>query len=88
MVFEILPTGFSKATAIEALSRRAPFAGRRPIMIGDDVGDLPAFDYARRAGGLALRVAGEHFPLEDSELVSPNAVRAFLDKLVSTTSNA
>lgn len=86
MVFEILPTGFSKATAIEALSSRAPFAGRRPIMIGDDVGDIPAFDYARRAGGLALRVAGEHFSLDDAEFVSPDAVRSFLHQLVAPSS--
>lgn len=85
MVFEILPTGFSKATAIEALSRRAPFAGRRPVMIGDDVGDIPAFDYARRSGGLGLRVAGEHFSIDDAELVSPTAVRTFLNRLVETT---
>ena len=84
MVFEILPTGFSKATALESLSRRAPFAGRRPVMIGDDVGDVPAFDYARRAGGLALRVAGEHFSFDNAELVSPTAVRNFLDGLLAT----
>lgn len=83
MVFEILPTGFSKATAIEHLLRHAPFAGRRPIMIGDDVGDVPAFDYARRAGGLAIRVAGEHFPFDDSELPGPTAVRAFLNAILT-----
>ena len=30
-------------------------------MVGDDVGDESAFLAAERLGGLALRVAGEHF---------------------------
>lgn len=86
MVFEILPTDFSKATAMEHLLRHAPFAGRRPIMIGDDVGDIPAFDYAQRAGGIAMRVAGEHFPFETAELPGPTAVRAFLTRILAPPS--
>lgn len=86
MVFEILPTGFSKATAVASLWQRAPFAGRRPVMIGDDVGDIPAFDFAQRAGGVALRVAGEHFGFENAELSGPSAVRDFLGQLVDSPS--
>lgn len=86
MVFEVLPTGFSKATAMQQLGNRAPFAGRRPIMIGDDVGDVPAFKYAQRAGGIALRVAGEHFPFDKSEFMSPKEVRDFLSRIVASPS--
>lgn len=86
MVFEILPTGFSKATAVASLWQRAPFAGRRPVMIGDDVGDIPAFDFAQRAGGVALRVAGEHFGFEKAELSGPSAVRDFLGQLIDSPS--
>lgn len=86
MVFEILPTGFSKATAVASLWQRAPFAGRRPVMIGDDVGDIPAFDFAQRAGGVALRVAGEQFGFEKAELSGPSAVRDFLGQLIDSPS--
>lgn len=83
MVFEILPKGLSKGAAIEHLMHSAPFANRRPVMIGDDVGDIPAFEAVRRMHGLAIRVAGEHFKLQQSELPNPEAVRELLHALAS-----
>jgi trehalose 6-phosphate phosphatase len=60
-LFEIIPAGHSKGTALETLSKLPTFAGRLPVMIGDDVGDVPALAAAERLGGFGLRVAGEQF---------------------------
>jgi trehalose 6-phosphate phosphatase len=60
-VLEAVPKRFSKGTALRRLASQPPFAGRRPIMIGDDAGDEPALASAEELGGIGLRVAGEHF---------------------------
>ena len=51
------------------------------IMIGDDMGDVPAFAAARRLGGVGMRVAGEQFGHEKVELESPQRVVAWLERL-------
>jgi trehalose 6-phosphate phosphatase len=56
MVFEIKPVGSDKGTALETFMASPPFAGRRPIAIGDDVTDESMFRAAVAAGGVALRV--------------------------------
>ncbi len=80
-LFEIIPAGHSKGTALETFAAMPKFAGRRPIMIGDDVGDLPAFAAAARLDGFALRVAGEHFGRDDVELNGPADVISWLERL-------
>jgi trehalose 6-phosphate phosphatase len=56
MVFEIKPKGFTKATAAEAFMREAPFAGRTPVFVGDDLTDEPGLRFAERAGGVSIAV--------------------------------
>lgn len=56
MAWEVKPRGADKGTALEALMHVAPFHGRRPMMIGDDVTDEDAMAAARRAGGWGLRL--------------------------------
>jgi len=82
-LFEILPAGHSKGTALETFSRLPVFHGRQPIMIGDDMGDVPALSVAQRLGGAGLRVGGEHFGHRDVELESPTQVIAWLESLAS-----
>jgi trehalose 6-phosphate phosphatase len=55
--WELRPHGVDKGTAVEAVMRRAPFAGRIPVFIGDDVTDEDGMAAARRHGGVGLRVA-------------------------------
>jgi trehalose 6-phosphate phosphatase len=57
MAWEIKPRGADKGTAVEALMSAAPFAGRVPVYIGDDVTDEDGMRVARAMGGLGLRVA-------------------------------
>jgi len=57
MAWELRPHGADKGTAVEALMRCVPFAGRVPVFIGDDVTDEDGMAAARRLGGVGLRVA-------------------------------
>ena len=56
MAWEVRPRGASKGTAVRSLMARAPFAGRRPVFIGDDVTDEEGMAVAREHGGLGLRL--------------------------------
>jgi trehalose 6-phosphate phosphatase len=78
MVLEIGPSGFSKGSALASLQAQAPFAGRRPVMVGDDVGDESALLEAEKLGGVALRVAGEHFSRATADFDGVRGVHAWL----------
>jgi trehalose 6-phosphate phosphatase len=56
MTWEIKPVGADKQTAVRAIMARAPFAGRVPVYVGDDVTDEDGFAGARALGGLGLKV--------------------------------
>ena len=72
MLWEIRPEGADKGGAVEALMRRAPFAGRIPIFIGDDVTDEDGMRAARALGGAGYRV--------DAVFGEPAGVRTWLQK--------
>jgi trehalose 6-phosphate phosphatase len=55
-VLELTPRGFSKRGAIEAFMRQAPFAGRIPLFIGDDLTDEEGFETVNALGGYSVRV--------------------------------
>ena len=56
MAWELRPRGPSKATAVEALMARAPFAGRVPVFVGDDVTDEEGMRAERGFGGQGWRL--------------------------------
>jgi trehalose 6-phosphate phosphatase len=55
-VLELTPRGYSKRGAIEAFMRQAPFAGRVPVFLGDDVTDEEGFEAVNALGGYSVRV--------------------------------
>jgi trehalose 6-phosphate phosphatase len=79
-LFEIIPAGHSKGTALELFAAMPAFAERRPLMIGDDVGDEPALRAAERLGGTGLRVAGEHFGSTKCDFLGPKSVIEWLNR--------
>jgi trehalose 6-phosphate phosphatase len=55
-VVELAPAGRDKGAAIAAFMREAPFHGRTPFFIGDDVTDEYGFAVVNRMGGYAVKV--------------------------------
>ena len=85
MMVEVRPAGADKGTALRRFMATPPFAGRRPLAIGDDLSDEHMFAVAKDMGGLAVRVgtdaretaASAHF--DDSR-----SVRSWLSNLAET----
>lgn len=60
-VVELVTPGANKGGAVELLMMNAPFAGRTPVFIGDDVTDEDGFAACNRLGGFGIQV-GERAP--------------------------
>jgi len=76
-VFELKPGGFDKGTAIGALMAMPPFAGRRPVFIGDDLTDEHGFRVINQMGGLSIKV-GNGRTCAQYRLAGVDAVRDWL----------
>jgi trehalose 6-phosphate phosphatase len=79
MVLEAKPGGASKGVAIEAFMKEPPFAGRRPVFIGDDFTDEVGFSLVQRLGGMGVKV-GEGASVAWHRLPSPAALRSQLQQ--------
>jgi len=58
-VLEVKPAGIDKGQAIEALLAEAPFAGRRPVFLGDDRTDEAGFAMVNRLEGVSIKIGDE-----------------------------
>jgi trehalose 6-phosphate phosphatase len=56
MVAELRPAGPDKGDAVRALMAEPPFAGARPVVVGDDLTDEHAFEAAAALGGAGVLV--------------------------------
>lgn len=54
LAFELRPRGFDKGMAVRTLMGAAPFAGRRPVFVGDDVTDADGVAAASAMGGAGV----------------------------------
>lgn len=76
-VAELVPAEASKGTAIAQLMQEAPYAGRLPVFIGDDITDEHGFEAVNALGGLSIRIgAGE--TQARLRIASPTTLRAIL----------
>jgi trehalose 6-phosphate phosphatase len=80
LVVEIKQTGVTKAKAVRELMRQPPFAGRRPIFLGDDVTDMSVFAIIPEFDGMSIFV-GPHRPGVDFCFERPAEVRRWLAQL-------
>jgi len=78
MVVELTPAGVDKGGALSAYMTRPGFAGTRPVMIGDDLTDEPAFAMAQALGGLGVLV-GARPTSARYRLLDVAAVHAWLE---------
>jgi len=77
-VLELAPAGFSKRSAIEAFMTEAPFAGRTPVFVGDDVTDEDGFAAVNALGGHSIRVGDDEATTARGRLASVAAAVAWL----------
>ncbi|HMN44056.1 MAG TPA: trehalose-phosphatase [Povalibacter sp.] len=80
-VFELRPAGYSKGTAVAAFMREAPFRGRRPLFIGDDVTDEDGFGVVNDLGGISIRVGDVAETAARHRLADVGAVHRWLGEL-------
>jgi trehalose 6-phosphate phosphatase len=82
-LFEVKRPGISKGEAVGRLMARAPFAGRRPVFVGDDVTDESVFAQLPALGGVGFAV-GRPFDGVAGIFGSPAALRRALAALAAT----
>lgn len=76
-VVEVKSALVSKGHAIGSFMQEAPFAGRAPVFVGDDVTDEAGFETVQRLGGAGIKVGGGD-SVALHRLPDPNSLRAWL----------
>ncbi len=81
-VAEILPSAAGKGKVIEQFLHEAPYKGRKPIFVGDDLTDENGFKTVNAYGGLSIRIgAGE--TIAKKRLGTPADLRHWLSAWAS-----
>lgn len=83
-VIEIRPDNCTKAHAVHRLMQQAPYAGRLPVYLGDDITDLDAFEAVRALDGWAVAVGEKVAHAADHCLHNPASARAWLHGLLQS----
>lgn len=83
-VCEIKHADFTKAVGVAELMRHAPFLGRVPVFLGDDVTDETVFEIMPALGGLSFSV-GRRVDGVNGYFDAPSDVRAWLCALAGST---
>lgn len=85
LVAELKQAKYDKGAAIDALLEAPPFAGRRPVFIGDDLTDEKGFRLVNERGGIAVRVGSAEEPTEAGlRLDDPARLRRELKALAAS----
>lgn len=81
MVIELIPAGMTKGSAIKRFMARPPYAGRRPVFIGDDVTDESGFVAVNEMDGLSIHVGDDPATAARFRFPSPASLRHWLVSL-------
>ena len=87
LVVEIKPNGYDKGSGLREMMSVAPFIGRKPIFIGDDITDDAAFAVLPDFGGIGFSVGGI-VPGATFNFDGPQDVRLWLERLGGLTEGA
>jgi trehalose 6-phosphate phosphatase len=82
MMFEVKRPAINKGESVRHLMKLAPFKGRKPVFIGDDVTDESVFEVMPDFGGMGFSVARDVEGLTGI-FKSPGQVRRALRRLVN-----
>ncbi|HEY4092865.1 MAG TPA: trehalose-phosphatase [Luteibacter sp.] len=82
-VCEFKPRGMDKGVAVATFLEEAPFQGRHPVYLGDDLTDEHAFVVVNARGGMSVRIGARTPSYAAFTLSSPADVHAWLDKVKS-----
>jgi len=83
MMIELRVGGGNKGGAVRRLMGRTPMAGTRPIFVGDDLTDEPAFLTAAELGGAGVVVGDRKGSAAQFRLGGPADVREWLEAFVA-----
>ncbi|WP_275784497.1 trehalose-phosphatase [Pararhizobium gei] len=84
MVFELRPARSSKGDALERFLQSAPFRGRAPVALGDDLTDESMFAVANARGGVSVRIGTVDAPTcAQARLSSPALVRNVITSMAN-----
>ena len=77
-VVELVRPGADKGGAVRAFMAEAPFAGRRPLFLGDDVTDEDGFAAAEELGGFGILIGEREETAARYRLADPTSVISWL----------
>ncbi|MGN3974200.1 trehalose-phosphatase [Tsuneonella sp. SYSU-LHT278] len=78
-VAEIVAPGIDKGRAVAALMAERPFAGSRPVFVGDDVTDEDGFEACEALGGFGIAVGERVSRVARHALSGPDEVLEWLE---------
>ena len=81
-VIDIKPKHFSKGSAVRDLMRRKPFAGRKPLFVGDDTTDESVFAILPEFNGMSFSV-GRRAANTVSKVDAPKDVCAWVERIAA-----
>ena len=83
LVLEFKPAGMDKGKAVTELLERAPFAGRLPVYLGDDLTDEHGFAATNLENGVSVRVGHREPTLAQYTLPGPSSAQAWLHRVLN-----
>jgi trehalose 6-phosphate phosphatase len=85
MVVELKPAAVTKVEALTHYMNEAPFAGRRPVFVGDDITDEAAFAEVSKTNGYGVIVGDRTPTAATSRLVSVDELHRWLQVFCDQT---